>query len=292
MAEPVWITPAGSLGTVPEGKFYQLTMLASTEPLPLNVVCSATDGTTNRITCNSTSGIYAGLNVMFTGTVFGGVNPYIRYFVLRVVNSTQFLITESEFTTTPIQLSTATGTMGADFTQHIYFNLQAGALPSGIQVSDNGVIIGTPKAVASIQGVPTQVSRDVTSKFVVRAYTQKYVNGRLVLDQLRDRTFELTVTGQDAPEWVTPSGQIAQYYDGSLVSGLQVQYTDVDPADVVTVRLVAGALPPGLTINNKGLISGFVDPLSEIDATAGFSRDRQGFAEYPFDFNTLSLIHI
>lgn len=286
MAEPVWITPAGSLGTIPEGKFFQLSMLASTEPLPLNVVCTATDGVTNRITCNSTTGIYAGLNVMFTGAVFGGVSSDIRYFVLRVINSTQFMLTESEFTTTPIQLSTATGTMGANFTQHVYFNLQAGALPSGIQVSDNGLIVGTPKAVASIQGVPTQVSRDVTSKFAVRAYTKNYINGRLVLDQLRDRTFELTVTGQDAPEWVTPAGQIGEYYDGSLVSGLQVEYTDVDPEDIVTVKLVAGALPPGLTISNKGLITGFVEPLSPIDSTAGFSRDRQGFSEYPFDFNT------
>jgi hypothetical protein len=28
MAQPVWITPAGSLGTIPEGIFFQLPLLA------------------------------------------------------------------------------------------------------------------------------------------------------------------------------------------------------------------------------------------------------------------------
>lgn len=292
MAQPVWITPEGTLGSIPEGVFFQLTMLADTEPLNLNIVCTATNGTNNRITCNSTAGIYPGLNVIFggtTGQVFGGINALTRYFVLDVINSTQFLISATEFATTPIQLSTATGTMPAVFNQHVRFNLQAGALPSGVTVADNGLIVGTPKAVASIQGVPTQVNRDVTSKFTVRAYTTNYVNGVYVLDRFRDRTFTLTVTGPNPPEFITPAGQIAQYYDGSLVTGLQILYIDPDPVDAAIVKLVGGQLPAGLTISSTGLISGFITPLSPIDATAGFSRDGQGFDEYSFDFSTQSV---
>ena len=187
MAQPEWITPAGSLGTIPEGVFFQLAMLGDT-PVIDTVTCTATDAATNRITCDSTAGIYPGLNVMFSGPVFGGLSPLVRYFVLHVYNSTQFSITATVFTTTPISLTTATGTMTAEFKQHVMFNLQAGQLPSGIQVADNGLIIGTPKAVASIQGVPTPVAVDVTSKFTVRAYTKKLVNNVLVLDQVRDRT--------------------------------------------------------------------------------------------------------
>ena len=292
MAQPVWITPEGTLGSIPEGVFFQLTMLADTEPLNLNIVCTATNGTNNRITCNSTVGIYPGLNVIFggtTGQVFGGINALTRYFVLDVINSTQFLISATEFATTPIQLSTATGTMPAVFNQHVRFNLQAGALPSGVTVADNGLIVGTPKAVASIQGVPTQVNRDVTSKFTVRAYTTNYVNGVYVLDRFRDRTFTLTVTGPNPPEFITPAGQIAQYYDGSLVTGLQILYIDPDPVDAAIIKLVGGQLPAGLTISSTGLISGFITPLSPIDATAGFSRDGQGFDEYSFDFSTQSV---
>lgn len=289
MAQPQWITPAGSLGSIPEGVFYQQAMLATVEPLVTGVICTATNATNNRITCNSTAGIYPGLNVMFSGNIFGGVSAFIRYFVLDVYNSTEFSLTESEFTTTAIPLSTATGSMTAEFSQHILFTLQAGQLPSGILIADNGLIIGTPKAVASVQGVPTQVNRDVTSKFTVRAYTRNYVNNTFVLDKIRDRTFTITVTGPNPPEFVTPAGQIAQYYDGSLVTDLQIQFTDADPDEIPTIRLVQGSLPTGLTLSPSGLISGFITPLSPVDATAGFSRDGQGFDEYAFDFSSESV---
>jgi len=291
MSQPQWITPAGSLGTIPEGVFFQLAMLADTDVVA-NLTCTATDGTTNRITCNSTANIYPGMNVIFggtTGIVFGGISAITRYFVLDVYNSTQFSITATEFTTTPIPLTTASGTMPAEFKQHVLFNLQAGQLPLGIQVADNGLIIGTPKAVASIQGVPTQVAVDVTSKFTVRAYTKKYVGNNYVVDQIRDRTFSLTVTGPNPPEFTTPAGQIAQYYDGSLVTDLQIGYTDTDPNAEVVVRLVGGKLPVGLTVSTTGLISGFITPLAPIDATAGFSNDGQGYDEYSFDFSTMSV---
>ena len=204
MSQPIWITPAGSLGTIPEGVFYS-TPLEAYEP-----------------------------EVMDT----------------------------------------------------VYYQVIAGQLPPGIQISQTGILAGVPQAVAKIQGVPEPVSRDVTSKFAVRAYTRRIVNGVIVVDRLADRTFELTVSGQDAPQFVTPAGQVAQYYDGNLVEGLQIEYTDVDPDDTVTVRLVSGSLPPGLSINSRGLISGFIQPLAPIDATAGFSRDGQGYDEYPFDFST------
>lgn len=201
MAQPVWVTPAGSLGTIPEGVFYQ-TPLVAVEP-------------------------------ELEGTVF--------------------------------------------------YQLLAGNLPAGMQIQQTGLLLGIPQAVANIQGVPAQVSRDVTSKFTVRAFTET------VPPRIRDRTFELTVNGQDVPQWITPPGQIAQFFDGTLVRNLAVEYTDVDPDDVVTVKLIAGELPPGLTISEKGIISGFILPTAPIDATAGYGRDRQGYDVYPFDFTTRSI---
>jgi hypothetical protein len=207
MAQPQWITPAGSLGTIPEGVFYS-TPLVAVEP---------------------------------------------------------------------------------DLGDPVYYQLIAGTLPAGIQIQQTGIINGVPKAVANVQGVPAQVSRDVTSKFAVRAYTRRTVNGVTVINRLADRTFEITVTGQDVPQWITPAGQIAQYFDGSLVSDLQLEYTDVDPEDVVVVKLVAGRLPPGLTLSSTGLISGFIAPTAAINAQAGFARDGQGYDQYPFDFSTQSI---
>ena len=111
MAQPVWETPAGSLGVVPESVFYQQTLLAY-DP----------DGGTT------------------------------------------------------------------------YYAVIAGSLPEGIQCTANGLIVGTPLAVASLQGVPTAVNRDVTSKFTVRAYTETVDEQ---VDRIRDRTFTLTIIVHD-----------------------------------------------------------------------------------------------
>jgi len=206
MAQPIWITPPGSLGTIAEGIFYQLPLLAYD----------------------------------------------------------------------PGQSNT------------LYYELIAGALPDGIQCEATGLIAGVPRAVANVQGVPQEVARDVTSKFVVRVYTKKYIGGMAVIDRLADRTFTLTVTGPDAPVFVTPAGTIATYFDGSQVNGLQIEYTDVDPNEITLVKLVAGQLPPGITLSPSGLLSGFIAPNTTITVPAGFSRDQQGYSQYPFDFSNQS----
>ena len=65
MAQPIWITPAGSLGVIPEGVFYQQPMLATVDPLPVTVTVTSSSSETNLFTCNSTDQIYEGLNVTF-----------------------------------------------------------------------------------------------------------------------------------------------------------------------------------------------------------------------------------
>ena len=269
------------MGVIPEGVFYQQTMLASTEPLPYYPVCTSTSAVTNIITCNSTQGMHAGLNIMFAGTTFGGLSEFIRYFVYEVVNSTEFKIAQTEFDTAPMQLTNGTGTMVATLTQHVYFKIQSGTLPKGLQMSDNGLIIGVPKAVASFQGIPSEVARDVTSKFTVRGYTTNYINGQYVLDALRDRTFSLTVTGNDTPVFVTPAGSIGSYYDSGRVN-YQFAYVEPDPGDVVTIKLVAGELPGGLTLTTTGLLYGYIKPEAPITSPPGYDLTAQGTKPYDF----------
>jgi hypothetical protein len=283
MAQPVWITPAGNLGTIPEGIFYELALTADVAPIG-NVQCTATSSSSNRVTCNSTNGLYPGLEVYFSGTTFGGVNTFTRYFVQSVVNSTQITLSLDENGTVSVALTTASGSMLATFNQHPQFVLQAGSLPSGVQITDNGLIEGIPKAVANIQGVPTEVSADVTSKFTVRAYTETQSGA---IDRINDRTFTLTVAGQDTPEWITPAGQIAQEYDGGPITPIQIEYTDSDPSDNIVVSLKAGTLPTGLTISNTGLISGFIAPFVPINGLPGY--DATPYDQFPFDFPTQSI---
>jgi hypothetical protein len=278
MSQPVWITPAGSLGTIPEGIFYQNTMLVTTDPLPNTPTCTATTAGTNVITCTSTEGIYPELFVMFTGTVFGGISPYVEYYVLDVISSTQFRINAAYGGTSPVELTTATGSMTAVFRPSVYYLIIAGSLPAGIQCSANGLIVGIPEALASLQGVPYNVNRDVTSKFTLRAYTE---NQNETIDRIRDRTFTLTVTGNQTPEFITPAGSIGSYYDGDLID-YQITYTNNDPGDTVIVKLAGGELPGGVSLSPTGLLYGYIKPVDNIDQPPGY--DLTPIYAYPYDF--------
>jgi hypothetical protein len=281
MSQPIWITPAGSIGVIPEGIFFQQTLLATTDPLPNQPTCTATSASTNLITCSSTAGVRAGQNVTFEGELFGVVNANVRYFVLEVVSNTQFSITTTEFSSTPITLTNATGSMTAVFREHVYYKVIAGALPGGVQLSDNGIIVGIPQAVASLQGVPLQVSQDVTNKFTIRGYTNT------VPQRIRDRTFTLTVTGNDVPEFITPAGSLGTYYDGDKLD-IQIGYTDTDPDEIVTVRLIGGELPLGTTLSPTGLLSGYIRPATNVNEPPGYDFTASDTEPYDFVTNSVS----
>jgi len=199
MAQPIWITPAGNLGTIPEGIFYQQSLKAY-DPVP-------------------------------------------------------------------------------DPGTELYYQVIAGTLPQGIQCSATGLIAGVPQAIASLQGVPLPVNRNETNKFTVRAYTENEITGAVL--RIADRTFTLTVSGNDVPEFVTPAGNIGTYYDGGQVD-LQVEYTNIDPNEDITLRVVLGELPPGLTLSSTGLISGYIEPAPNVDQTPGY--DLEPNSTVPFDF--------
>jgi hypothetical protein len=278
MAQPVWITPPGNLGTIPEGVFYDLELEAY-DPGPLTATSVTGNGTKVTMTFATQTSVPFTVG---TSVAIDGFVPVTLNGVYTVTAATTSSVTFANTTTASV---TTYGTIAGK----IYFEVIAGELPAGIELdNDNGRMIGIPKAIVVLEGVPEAVSRDITSKFAVRAYTKKTAGTITIINRLADRTFSLTVSGENAPEWVTPSGSVGTYFDGSQVLGLQLQYQDNDQPDITVVKLVGGLLPPGLTVSTKGLISGFVKPLSDVGQTAGFSRDGQGFSTYPFDFATKS----
>jgi hypothetical protein len=200
MTQPVWITPAGSLGVIPVGVFFQLTLLGE---LP--------------------------------------------------------------------------GEPGAE----LYYTIIAGRLPDGIQCAANGVISGTPDAVASLQGIPTEVGRDTTSKFTVRIYPE------LDPTNIRDRTFSITIAVIPEPTWVTPAGQIGTYYDSDLVD-FQFEFNEVYTPDTTVVTLIAGALPGGLRLGLDGLLTGYIQPAQNLDAVAGYDLSAQDADPYDFLSQSIS----
>jgi hypothetical protein len=199
MTQPVWITPAGSLGVIPVGVFFQLTLFGE---LP--------------------------------------------------------------------------GEPGVE----LYYDVIAGRLPDGIQCASNGVISGTPDAVASLQGIPLEVGRNTTSKFTVRIYPEEDPTN------IRDRTFTLTIAVIPEPTWITPAGQIGSYYDSDPVD-FQFEFNEIYTPDTTVTTLVAGALPGGLQLSLDGLLTGYIQPSQNLDAVAGYDISAQDAD--PYDFLTQSI---
>ena len=216
--QPIWITPPGSLGTVPEGSFYQV----------------------------------------------------------------------------PLQVNEPGG-------DTVYFEAIAGALPSGIECTIDGIIQGVPTNVVTVADEAVVTGINVTSKFAIRAYTTKTVSGMTVINRLADRTFTLTVAGNNQPSWITSAGPIGDFfYVGQLLEpGIQLEYTNDNTTGIPpAISLYSGNLPPGITVSSTGLVSGYIQLNPAISLEPGFDNspfdarvtDNAGTViTGPYDFDSASL---
>lgn len=146
----------------------------------------------------------------------------------------------------------------------IKFLVVAGQLPTGIECTTTGIVRGVPKV----------LNRDLTNKFVVRAYTEKVVNSVTVIDRFVDRTFSLTTAIQNLLRFTTPPGRIGTSYDGSPIVPIQIEINTGDITRSIRVSVISGSLPPGLSISDSGLISGNIQALDPLTA--------QGINTYQF----------
>lgn len=165
-------------------------------------------------------------------------------------------------------------------TPGVVFNLQSGVLPTGIRLTRQGVCDGRPSCEVFVAGVPSNVGTNVTSRFVVRATSQ--ADGTI-----NDRTFQLTVVGQDDPVIITPGGLLATYRDGDYVD-LSITASDADPDDTLTYSFLSGELPSGVSISSAGAITGYIAPVPSITGTPGFDTDTVYFDQNSFDFRTIA----
>jgi len=138
-----------------------------------------------------------------------------------------------------------------DDSVNVDFKVISGSLPPGLHLTD-GKIIGTP----------FDVPRPTEFKFVIRA---SYNN------EIADRTFIMTVDGDDTPEWRTASGSLpigvndAYFILDNTYVDFQLQVVDSDTAAGQTLKYFipsgGGELPPGLILTESGRIVGWVQPL-------------------------------
>ena len=124
----------------------------------------------------------------------------------------------------------------------VTYQVLAGSLPNGIVLTINtGVLSGTPALVTS----------DTLTTFTVRATDN--------LNNIRDRTFSMLVTGAATPQFTTRSGVILTTQD-SVWTQLQIEYSNPKSDNVVLIEFQQGLLPPGLEISTSGLIQGYPQP--------------------------------
>lgn len=117
----------------------------------------------------------------------------------------------------------------------------SGSLPNGLTMNTAGLILG----------IPTLVLSDTTNTFVVRA-TDNFSN-------IRDRTFSITMSGSAIPSFSTPGGSIGTILDSTWTS-IPITYTNPVADNPVTIRKIAGQFPPGIEMNEYGLIRGYAAP--------------------------------
>ena len=123
----------------------------------------------------------------------------------------------------------------------ISYALLCGVLPPGLSLDQDGLITGTP----------TLVTLATTSTFTVRVTDN--------LNNLRDRTFSMVVLGAAIPNFTTPTGSLLSVQDSIWVE-IPIQYSNPDVNNTVIISLKEGLLPPGLEINESGIIRGYPNP--------------------------------
>lgn len=157
------------------------------------------------------------------------------------------------------------------------FKVISGTLPNGIRITEHGNVAGYP--CTQVTGVPLEVPVEELHQFVVRVTDSE--------GAVADRTFSITVTGENSPVPAKApyvGGSLGAFTDGSYIE-LDIRGTDTDPGDVILYRLVEGQLPPGLTLSRDGLIKGYVIPESLQEDVYGFDQDF--FDTIGFDKGTL-----
>jgi hypothetical protein len=120
----------------------------------------------------------------------------------------------------------------------ITYTLLSGSLPIGLTLSSSGLISGNPTFISELE----------TANFAVRATDN--------LNNLTDRTFSMTISGSAIPYFTTPTGSLFTTNDSLWIEYI-IGYV-VPIADTPTiVRVTDGELPPGLEINEVGIIRGY-----------------------------------
>lgn len=270
-----WVTLAGTLGTVPNGQFYSLRIEAFSTanigvtysfvsgelPPGMQLISNQVDKTvaTAQSIPNNTIVLNNAQTISVNDYVYGTNIPVLA----RVAD---------------VNVNTNTVTLSAN---------TSAALPSGqtVRFFSPGYLQGVPTILD-----PVAVNESRLYRFTIRATNS--------LGHVNDRAFSLNVTNINGPIIEPQTVFLGSYFDGSFYSK-QLELIQLNPKVVVDWSITEGQLPPGLTLNSNGVISGYFEP---VDLTGSFGpagydgeetvgdvvTEQQGYDLGPYQFNQLS----
>jgi hypothetical protein len=270
-----WTTPEGILGTIPNGNFYSLTIQAESS---------------------------AGLGITYS-LVSGELPPGMQLISHRVTKT----ITTTQFSTsTTVKVS---NTQTISINDYVFgTKISANTRVADIDTATNTVTltVATTGAVATgdtidiyspglLQGVPTildplAVNESRNYRFTVRATNS--------LDRITDRAFSLNVTNIYGPIIEPETTFLGSYFDGDFFNQ-QLEVIQLNPAVEIEWAVTSGRVPPGLTLNSAGAITGYLEPVELVgqygpsgydgeSTENGITVGQQEYDTGPYQFNQLS----
>lgn len=270
-----WVTPAGNLGTVPNGQFYSLKIEA--------------DSSTN-----------LGIKYSF---VSGELPPGMQL-ISHQVDKTVTLAQNEPNTTLKLSNMQTIATGDFVFGDKIPVNTKV----IGIDLVNNIVALNTNTTATVevgevirfyspglLQGVPTildpvAVDESRSYRFTIRATNS--------LGRITDRAFSLNITNIYGPIIEPQQTFLGSYFDGMYYSQ-KLEVLELNPNVQIEWAISSGELPLGLTLNADGTISGYIEPieLTGLFGPAGYDGEsfvgdilvsEQQYDNSPYQFNQIN----
>ena len=290
-----WLTPAGSLGIIPELQYYNLnletyspgsavtyTLISGQLPSGLSL---AANGNISGNTLNVTGTVTSNFTVRATDTI-GSVAD--RSFNLTVASFLQPEITPN---TGAIPFTVAGNYFQQTFTLVDTTNLQdttfivlAGNVAPNLTLYANGNLFGYVEPVTGNTNFGFDIRATDGTKFDNNYFTQWIIDRKsLTADSTYYTSDNVSIITADisnlyTPFLVTPAGLLGNVRSGNKFN-VQIEAEDYDN-DFLNYELVSGSLPPGLSlIANTGWITGDI-PLGNASTIT-----------YTFDVRTMKRLY-
>lgn len=306
MSMLTWITPQSNIGNLSINLPVSVTILAADNSnptatlsyqlisgsLPTGMSLSSSgviSGTPTYTTINNNYFNTVTYKFIIRATSSSGITPIDGAFSLILTNrvNSDFswvtpagdlgTIPNGAFYQLPLEVSeTASNTT-------VTFSLISGALPPGMEVKNN-----------FLQGVPTlngavKVNHSETFDFSLRATNY--------LGHVRDQTFSLSITNVYGPVIEPTITNLGSVLDGSYFTK-QLTVNELNQNITITWSNI-GALPPGITLSDNGLLYGYLQPAEIVgefgpqgydadQVTQGVIVQQDEYDSAPYDFNNIS----